>query len=75
MLGMVESLNVSVATAVIAYEMQRQRAANGQYEQQQLDETTFEKLKFEWLQPKMAQHYRSKGQPYPPLDDDGDIVF
>ena len=75
MLGMVESLNVSVATAVIAYEMQRQRVANGQYEQQQLDEASFEKLKFEWLQPKMAQHYRNKGQPYPPLDDDGDIVF
>lgn len=72
--GMVESLNVSVATAVILYEMQRQRLAAGLYEHCQLDPDRFEKTVFEWCQPKMARFYQDRNLPYPPLDEDGDII-
>lgn len=72
--GMVESLNVSVAAAVILFEMQRQRLAAGLYNQMQLSEAEFEKLKFEWMQPKMARHCIDKNLPYPELDEDGDLI-
>ena len=73
MMGMVESLNVSVATAVILYELHRQRKDAGLYEQCHLDEETLRQTQFEWMQPKMAKYYRNKGLPYPELDEDGDI--
>ena len=44
MFGMVESLNVSVATAVILYEAQRQRIEKGLYSECRLDFATREKL-------------------------------
>jgi tRNA (guanosine-2'-O-)-methyltransferase len=47
--GMVQSLNVSVAAALILYEAERQRAAAGYYESQRLDETTAEALLAEWI--------------------------
>ena len=75
MLGMVESLNVSVAAATILYEIQRQRQAAGMYQQCQYNDVQLEKLVFEWMQPKMARYYHDKGLPYPTLDDEGDIVF
>jgi tRNA (guanosine-2'-O-)-methyltransferase len=74
MMGMVESLNVSVATAVILYELQRQRDQAGLYDQCHLDARTLGQTRFEWMQPKMARYYHNKGQPYPELDEDGDIV-
>lgn len=74
MMGMVESLNVSVATAVILYELQRQRDQAGLYDQCHLDARTLRQTRFEWMQPKMARYYHNKGQPYPELDEDGDIV-
>ena len=75
MAGMVESLNVSVATAVILYELQRQRHQARLYDQCRLDANVFRHTQFEWMQPKMAQYYRNKGLPYPELDEDGDIQF
>jgi tRNA (guanosine-2'-O-)-methyltransferase len=42
MYGMAQSLNVSVATAVILYEAQRQRAQKGLYDKPQL---TIEEIK------------------------------
>jgi len=46
--GMVQSLNVSVATAVIVYEAMRQRLKKGFYEKSELDKKTLEKLIDEW---------------------------
>lgn len=50
MLGMVESLNVSVACAVVLYEAMRQRRAADQYDRPKLDAATSERLADDWLQ-------------------------
>ena len=44
MRGMIQSLNVSVATAVVLYEAQRQRALKGMYKQSELPEEEIEDL-------------------------------
>jgi tRNA (guanosine-2'-O-)-methyltransferase len=49
MVGMVESLNVSVACAVCLYETLRQRAAAGDYEVAKLDSERLRALEDEWL--------------------------
>lgn len=49
MMGMVQSLNISVAGAVCLYEALRQRVAAGQYAQPKLDEGTLRALAQEWL--------------------------
>lgn len=72
--GAVESLNVSVAAAVILYEAQRQRAAAGLYDRLQLDDATCQKLLFEWGYKRLAHHYRQKGWPYPRIGDQGEIL-
>ncbi|MEI7812701.1 MAG: TrmH family RNA methyltransferase [Ignavibacteria bacterium] len=46
--GMVQSLNVSVATAVIVYEAQRQRTLKGMYRQSELEENKIELIIDEW---------------------------
>ncbi|MEO0836661.1 MAG: tRNA (guanosine(18)-2'-O)-methyltransferase TrmH [Cyanobacteria bacterium J06642_3] len=73
MLGMVESLNVSVAAAVILFEAQRQRLAAGMYEQPSLDPQSFEQVIFEWGYPVIAESCRKQGKPYPSLKEDGSI--
>jgi tRNA (guanosine-2'-O-)-methyltransferase len=50
MMGMVESLNVSVAAAVSLYEAQRQRAAAGCYATPQLGEQGVREKLIEWAQ-------------------------
>ena len=74
MLGMVDSLNVSVAAALILFEAQRQRLAAGMYDQAHLEQSTYANTLFEWSHPKMAAFYQSKGLPYPELDEDGNIL-
>lgn len=74
MLGMVQSLNVSVAAAVILFEAQRQRLAAGMYEQMSLDSETFNKTLFEWAYPDIAAIYRQKQEAYPPLGEEGQIL-
>jgi tRNA (guanosine-2'-O-)-methyltransferase len=49
MVGMVQSLNVSVASAVCLYEAYRQRAAAGAYEQPALAPKHLESLEEDWL--------------------------
>jgi len=49
MLGMVQSLNLSVSVAVILYEALRQRSAKGFLEKPQLPAAEFERLKNKWL--------------------------
>jgi tRNA (guanosine-2'-O-)-methyltransferase len=74
MRGLVESLNVSVAAAVILYEAERQREAAGLYERCRLDPVTYRELLFEWCYPAAAQRLRAAGKPYPELDADGFIA-
>ena len=75
MQGMVENLNVSVANAVILFEAQRQRLQAGLYEKCRLDKNTVEKLLFEFSYPEAAKVYQSKGETYPELDGEGQIIF
>lgn len=49
MYGFVQSLNVSVAAAVILYETQRQRLLNGKYGKSELNENDLENLIFKWI--------------------------
>jgi tRNA (guanosine-2'-O-)-methyltransferase len=49
MMGVVESLNISVACAVTLYEAARQRLAAGQYEESRIPEETFSALYEDWL--------------------------
>ena len=70
-MGMVRSLNVSVAAAVILYEMQLQRELAGLYDVERSLTQLEENKLFEALQPKLAQYCRQKGWPYPKLDAHG----
>jgi tRNA (guanosine-2'-O-)-methyltransferase len=74
MAGLVASLNVSVAAAVILFEAQRQREAAGFYDQPQLDPERYRRLLFEWLHPRLAARCRELGEAYPALDADGDPI-
>ena len=49
MMGMVQSLNVSVATALILYEAERQLENAGRYDIPQLSKEQREKIKNDWL--------------------------
>ena len=49
MMGMIQSLNVSVACAVTIYEALRQRMGNGFYSNSRFDQQMLERLKEEWL--------------------------
>lgn len=48
--GMVQSLNVSVATAIIVYEALRQRLKSGMYEQSELDDAALNNLIDKWCE-------------------------
>ena len=72
--GFVESLNVSVATALILFEAQRQRFDAGMYESCRLDDETFQKTLFEWTQPEIAELCRRRSLDYPDLDEEGEPV-
>jgi tRNA (guanosine-2'-O-)-methyltransferase len=74
MRGLVTSLNVSVAAAVILYEAQRQRQKAGLYESSRLDPEIYRTTLFEWAYPSLAGLCRRRGVPYPEIDPDGEIV-
>ena len=74
MLGMVQSLNVSVAAATILFEAQRQRLAAGLYDAPQLDAAELARLTFEWGYPELAPLYRERGERYPPLSETGQVM-
>lgn len=75
MQGMVQSLNVSVAAALILYEAQRQRDVAGLYKRtDMMDPVVKHKLLFEGCHPIIATRCREKGLPYPALDEHGEIV-
>ena len=72
--GMVESLNVSVANAVILYEIQRQRKESGLYDFKRLKKNDYDKLLFEFSYPEVAKILKKEGKPYPELDETGQII-
>jgi tRNA (guanosine-2'-O-)-methyltransferase len=72
--GMVASLNVSVASAVILFEAQKQRMAAGMYQNRSMADARYNKLLFEWSYPRIARMYRDKNEAYPPLDDEGYFI-
>ncbi len=63
--GMVQSLNVSVAAAVVLFEAQRQRLEKGLYAGSRLTPSQLAKLEFEWLYPREAEILRERNEPYP----------
>ncbi len=67
--GMVESLNVSVAAAVLLFEALRQRQAAGLVPShgEGMDPERYSRLLFEWAYPRVAAQCRAKGQEYPAL--------
>lgn len=73
MVGMVQSLNVSVAAALVLYEAQRQRQLAGLYDVQHLSEEECQRVLFEGGYPTLTKVCKQKGIPYPPIDDAGRI--
>ncbi|HSG61454.1 MAG TPA: tRNA (guanosine(18)-2'-O)-methyltransferase TrmH, partial [Pseudomonadales bacterium] len=73
MVGMVQSLNVSVAAGLLLFEAERQRRAAGLYGQRKLDDAYCQKLLFEQGHPIYAKACRRKQIPYPRIDDQGQI--
>jgi len=62
MLGMVQSLNVSVATAVVLFEAQRQRLAAGLYDEPRLLEDELDAIAQRWLRsPAQRRHDKAGG--------------
>lgn len=74
MMGVTQSLNVSVACAIVLYEAQRQRQAAGLYDHCRLDHETFTRQRFEWLHPVLTDYCQRHGLPYPSLDESGDLA-
>ena len=74
MMGMVQSLNVSVAAATILFEAQRQRLSAGMYAQPQLEAAELDRLTFEWAYPELIDIYRERGEAYPELGETGEIL-
>jgi tRNA (guanosine-2'-O-)-methyltransferase len=74
MMGMVRSLNVSVATALLLFEAFRQRWDAGLYDEPRLPPPLYRKLAFEWGYPRLARRCRERGEPYPLLDDEGQLL-
>lgn len=76
MMGMVQSLNVSVAGALILYEAQRQRQNKGMY-QRTVSTVPYhdqQQYLFAGGYPVLARVARQKGLACPVIDDNGDIV-
>ncbi|MGU3525301.1 tRNA (guanosine(18)-2'-O)-methyltransferase TrmH [Enterobacteriaceae bacterium C23F] len=75
MTGMVQSLNVSVASALILYEAQRQRQNAGMYQRKEstLPAEEQQRLLFEGGYPVLAHVARRKQLPYPHVNERGEI--
>lgn len=76
MIGMVQSLNVSVASALILYEAQRQRQNAGMYRRTQsvLSEDEQQRLLFEGGYPVLTQVAKRKGLPRPHINEQGQVI-
>ncbi len=74
MQGLVQSLNVSVAAALILFEAQRQRLENGLYDTPRIAAPERRRMLFRWLHPRVAAQCDARGLAYPDLDEDGAII-
>ena len=76
MRGMVQSLNVSVASATLLFEALRQREHYGVIptEGEGLSKTLYEQTLFEWSYPEVAEWYKNEGLLYPKLGENGEIL-
>lgn len=73
MVGMVQSLNVSVAAATILYEAQRQRSNAGMYDQNLLPEAEAQRILFEGGFPVLHRECVRRKLPYPHINESGEI--
>lgn len=73
MVGMVGSLNVSVAAGIILTEAQRQRQAAGLYDRVRIDDAVYQRLFFEWGHPQVREYCLARGLAYPALNAEGEI--
>ena len=74
MMGVSQSLNVSVACAIVLYEAQRQRQKAGMYTQCRLDAEAMTLQRFEWLHPVLADYCQRHTLDYPTLDESGELA-
>ena len=75
MMGMVESLNVSAACAIILSEAQRQRSEGGLFDHRRLPEEEYQRLLFCWCNPQIKRYCDDRNLPYPPFDPEtGELV-
>ena len=76
MRGMVQSLNVSVATATLLFEALRQRQAAGLVPNhgEGIPAERYGDLLFEWAYPQVASWCREQGRPYPALSEQGEFL-
>jgi len=72
--GMVQSLNVSVASALVLYEAYHQRNKAGMYDSVSLEQDKYTKLLFEACHPRIANHCKNKNIPYPAIDENAKIL-
>ena len=75
MRGMVQSLNVSVATATLLFEALRQREAAGlaPSDGEGIPAEDYDNLLFEWAYPDVAVWCREQKRAYPRLNEEGEI--
>jgi len=73
--GMVQSLNVSVAGAILLFEAIRQRENKDliPYEGEGLNQEEYKKTLFEWTYPELIDSYKKSNKDYPCLNKDGEI--
>lgn len=74
MMGLVASYNVSVAAGIILQEAIHQRQHAGLYDREPVKDEAYYRTLFEWAHPDMAQYCQTHKLPYPPLDEDGDMI-
>jgi tRNA (guanosine-2'-O-)-methyltransferase len=76
MRGMVQSLNVSVATATLLFESLRQRQAAGVAPShgEGLTPEHYQQLLVEWSYPEVAAWCREQNRPYPNLNEQGELM-
>jgi tRNA (guanosine-2'-O-)-methyltransferase len=76
MRGMVQSLNVSVATATLLFEALRQRQVAGLAPTQGegLKPEQYQQLLLEWSYPEVARWCQEQQRPYPALSEEGELM-
>ena len=73
--GMVQSLNVSVAGAILLFEAIRQRKNKNliPYDGEGLNQEEYKNTLFEWTYPELIDIYKKSNKDYPSLDENGKI--